>query len=104
MKYLKFFTRKARRDHAVIGFSSFTEEEFLLLKPTAKDSASIDDKYADWQKGVETAKRNLSKRAISIVNIPLTVAEIDAYCTENNVENVGATRAMSGQDGPHSSE
>lgn len=58
------------------------------------DRDALDDTYEDWRKNVEGVKKTLRECGIRIVDVELTVAEIEAYCLEHGVENNGATRSQ----------
>jgi len=60
----------------------------------AKDSATLDATYEDWRKNVDNVKQILIDKGPEVIEVNLTVAEIEAYCLEKGLENIGATRAQ----------
>lgn len=76
-----------------MAISCFSEVEFKLLKATAKDGDTLDDTYEDWRKNVENFKKFMRESGVTTIYVELTVAEIEAFCLEHDLENNGATRA-----------
>ena len=78
----------------LLGISSFSESEFELLKQTALDKDNLDDTFANYRANVENVKAKLlAAGARSVIEVPLTVAEVEAYCQQTGKPNIGATRA-----------
>jgi hypothetical protein len=81
-----------------VGISSYSESEFELLKQVALDPDSLGRDFAEYRAGVEKTKATFKAAGVvTIVEVPLTVEEIKAYCLQTGQPNIFATRSALAQ-------
>ena len=73
--------------------ASYEPDQWGALLAAAADREKLEDTWEEWNAGAEKLIRELEKRGIPWVRVPLDVEEINQFCEEEGIPNDGAARA-----------
>lgn len=70
----------------------YKKEEWSLLMSQFDDSSQMQSTWAEWRNSVETGLEHFNKKNQQAILIELSAKEIDDYCKDHGLSNVGHTR------------
>lgn len=76
-----------------VAVAWYTKEEWGKVRACAADVEAFSDTYEEWRAKAERTVRTLRRRGLWIVRLPVTAAELEAWCLEDGVPNTGPNRA-----------
>ncbi|MBI5099666.1 MAG: hypothetical protein HZB30_10560 [Nitrospirae bacterium] len=78
----------------LIGIGFYQKDQWPLLLETADDIDMMEKVYEKWLKGITRLISNMRAEGIEPVTVNIDIYELLAYCSENNLKNIGETRSQ----------
>jgi len=75
------------------AIASYEPDQWGALLAAAADREKLEDTWEEWNACAEKLIRELEKRGIRSVRVPLDVEEINQFCEEEGIPNDSAARA-----------
>lgn len=87
---------KGQDDHSkgqVLGLAWYSPEEWLALRRVSADKGNLHTSHTEWQADAEAQLAGLREQGFQVVRVPIQVAELVAWCKENNRRIDGKARS-----------
>ncbi len=77
-----------------LGVAWYREDQWHLLRSTASDPESIEERYEDWFQSAEKAIKKLKKQRLRPVKVDFNVREFNDWCKKEGRAPDGNSRSI----------
>ncbi|MDO5976792.1 hypothetical protein [Flavivirga jejuensis] len=77
-----------------VNLAYYRKKDWRKLLSMIDDRESMFNTWKEWHKSYLRAKKELSSKGIVTNDIEVDLIELDKFCRENGLKNIGKTRSQ----------